>query len=308
MDTSHKTLRPCLFTLLGLLLSLCTLSASPFERVVRPITNPVYHDLPMAHNYAHPLFIYQSHPDRVSTTAGNLPFGGDHQIYAFALEYALDEEWSIIASKDGYIDFNPDNTFTSESGFADIAAGVKWNFYHDVPTGVSWAARLLVELPTGDDDVFQGNGTATVSPAFVGLKAKENWQLCWTSGLTLALDDEESDLWYNSISYGYHVSENVTPLIELNHLYVMNPGDGKARFKQQAGGAVPGIARFEGGDMINFGASNAAASRNFISAAVGIRWRVSEPVDVGAAYEIPLTDEEESLMESRFTMDMIYRF
>jgi hypothetical protein len=49
-------------------------------------------------------------------------------------------------------------------------------------------------------------------------------------------------------------------------------------------------------------------NRDFVSAAFGFRSRLTDCIDVGAAYEIPLTDEENGLMEERVTIDLVWKF
>jgi hypothetical protein len=53
--------------------------------------------------------------------------GGDVQIYAVQFEVALNDRLSIVATKDGYVDINPDTEplWSDEGGWANLAAGVK---------------------------------------------------------------------------------------------------------------------------------------------------------------------------------------
>jgi hypothetical protein len=85
-------------------------------------------------------------------------------------------------------------------------------------------------------------------------------------------------------------------------------GDGRPSFGAHAGGAVPRIAEFEGGEFFNLGASHADSNRDLVTAALGFRSRLNESVDLGLAYEIPLTNDEESLMKERVTLDLIWKF
>jgi hypothetical protein len=81
------------------------------------------------------------------------------------------------------------------------------------------------------------------------------------------------------------------PLVELNWFHVLDAGDGTGNFPSQVGGAVPAVLEFEGGDVFNLGAVNSGANRDFVTAAFGFRARLTDSVNVGAAYEIPLTNE-----------------
>jgi len=273
--------------------------------MIRPISNPVLVDSPEVGTLVHPVFIYQAHPDHLKTTAGKVPAGGDFQVYAVQLEYAFNSDLSLIAVKDGYIDFNPDETLTATDGWADLSAGLKYVFLRE--EGLVASAKVVVELPTGDDKVWQGNGKGAVDPAVAFAKKSGLLQVNGTLGGVIALDDERSSLLYTSLHLSYEVVTNFFPLVELNYMRVLDEGDGGRRFKEQADGGVPSIARFEGGDLINFGASNAGDNPDFVSLALGARYRVCSAVDLGVAYELPLTDNEASLMDYRITVDLVWR-
>lgn len=272
---------------------------------IRPVSNPVLVDSPDVGTSVHPIFIHQAHPDTLDTTLGPVPAGGDFQVYAVQLEYAFNTDLSLIAVKDGYIDFNPDETLSKEDGWADLAAGLKYVFLRD--EGLVASAKAVVELPTGDDEVWQGNGDGAVDPAVAVVSSSGPWQFNGTVGGVIALNDERSSLLYDSWHVSYEIVPNVFPLVELNHLRVLDAGDGGKRFDVQADGGVPSIARFEGGDLVNFGASNAKDNEDFVSLAVGGRYRCCAAADVGVAYEFPLTDEEASLMDYRVTVDFVWR-
>src|SRR5690606_17541407 len=83
---------------------------------------------------------------------------------------------------------------------------------------------------------------------------------------------------------------------------------GGRRFNDHIGGALPSVVAFEAGDLVNWGASNADLNRNFVSGALGFRIRATESIDLGFAWEMPLTDVNQGLMEDRFTVDMVIRF
>ena len=73
--------------------------ASPFERALRPVTSPTLFDLPLPRTQANLVFIHQNHPDRLRTIIGDVPVGGDFQVYALQLELALSERFSLVAAK-----------------------------------------------------------------------------------------------------------------------------------------------------------------------------------------------------------------
>ena len=47
---------------------------------------------------------------------------------------------------------------------------------------------------------------------------------------------------------------------------------------------------------------------DLITAAIGFRSRLSENIDVGFACEMPLSEDNNSIMEDRFTVDLVWSF
>lgn len=273
---------------------------------IRPVSFPTLVDSPDVSTYVHPIVIYHKLPDQVNTTLGKVPVGGDLEVYALAAEIALGKDLSVIAVKDGYIDFNPDDTLVAESGWADLAAGLKYVFLRQ--EGLVASAKLVAELPTGNDDVWQGNGDGTLDPAVAASKQIGNLQLNGTVGFIQPISDDETSSFYNSWHVSYNIADRLFPLVELNHMHVTKSGNGAKAFDAQADGAVPAIALFDGNDLVNLGASNGDVNPDYVTLALGARVRLCDYADLGAAYEFPLTDEENSLTDSRITADLVVKF
>lgn len=281
----------------------------PFERAIRPITNPTLFDLAVPRTQLHPIYMYQSFPSSIDTAIGKVPVDGEFNLVALQFEYALSEQFSLVALKDGYIDLNPDNTLSEESGFANLAAGFKWAFLYKPEDRLAMSLMTQVEIPTGNSDVFQGTGDGALIPSLSLLKLYDRFQFAETLGLHLPFDsDEESTTLFYSAHLSYALTERFFPLVEVNYFRVLDEGDGGSRFGSQVGGAVPAVAEFEGGDLINLGAANADKNRDLVTLGLGFRFRANEHIDLGAAYEIPLTGKSDNLMSSRITVDMVYRF
>jgi len=277
------------------------------EEARRPITNPTLFDLPITRTQVRPIYVFHRLPDKINTVLGDIPVGGDVSVYALQFEYAFNDEFSLIATKDGYIDINADNTLSNESGWANLAAGLKWNFHRR--DNWATAASLVFEAPTGNRSVFQGEGDGTLIPSISSLWMPGKAQLNGTLGARLPFDnDTESTFLFASARIDYEVFENFFPMLELNWFHVLDQGDGGRRFNNQVDGFVPAVTRFEGGDIFNLGAANATDNRNFVSLGAGFRYRLLENLDLGFAYEMPLTNESDSLMKDRFTVDMVWRF
>lgn len=281
-----------------------------FENARRPISNPTLFDLALPTTNLHPIFMYHRLPETVSSTLGPLPMGGDVQVYALQFEIALNERLSIVATKDGYVDINPDTEplWSDESGFANIAAGLKYAFIYDPASSTAVSGTLTFEFPTGNHDVFQGEGDGAANLIISGLKMWDKLQLAGGAGVHLAFDGQMASTSFVSGHLSYEVSRWFIPLVEVNWHHVLETGNGRPNFFSQAGGAVPVVATFEGMDLLNFGASYAAQNRDFVTAAIGFRSRITNDIDLGFAYELPLTDEEDGIMDDRFTLDAVWRF
>lgn len=288
----------------------CCDAVDAFDDARRPMSNPTLFDLALPRTNAHAIVIHQTMPDRVAILGGGtVPLGGDFQLYALQLEYAFNERLSFVATKDGYVDFNPDATMSSQEGFANLAAGVKYAMIYDPAAGLAVSGTATVEIPTGSSDITQGNGDGALNLIMTGLKMSGDWQFAGAAGLHVPFDgDEESFTSFVSTHVSYEVCKQFIPLIELNWYHVINEGDGGNRYGAHAGGAVPGVIGFEGGDLLNWGASNAKDNADIVTLAMGFRSMLTDNVHLGLAYEIPLTDEQDNLMEERWTVDLIWYF
>jgi hypothetical protein len=272
------------------------------------MTNPTLFDLAVPSTNIRPIFIHHLLPDDVNTTAGDLPVGGDVQVYALQFEYALSDRMSLVATKDGFVDFNPDATLSDESGFANLGGGVKYAFLLDPAAGHALSGSATFEFPTGNSDVFQGEGDGAVNLVLSGLKVIDDWQFAAGTGLSIPFSDDFSTNGFVSLHASREITPWFIPLVELNCYQVLSSGNGDNNFAGQAGGAVPGIVEFEGNDFFNLGAANADENRTLVTAALGFRSRITDSIHTGIAYELPLTDDSSSVIEGRLTLDMFWTF
>lgn len=283
--------------------------ASGFDQARRPISNPTLFDLALPQTGIRPIFLNHVLPGQISAGGGKVPFGGDVQLYALQFEYALSEQLSIVATKDGFVDMNFDNpAFNDSNGFANLGGGLKYAFLRDPISQTAVSGSLTLEFPTGNSDVLQGEGKGLANLIVSGLKLVDDWQFAGGAGLQVPFSDEQASMGWVSAHVSYEVSRWFIPLVEINWFHVIDEGDGRGNFGGQLGGGVPGAIQFEGGDLFNLGATNASDNPNFVSAAFGFRSRLNDSVTAGVAYEIPLTDEEDSLMESRLNVDLTWTF
>lgn len=282
-----------------------------FDNVRRPITNPTLFDTALPETKIRAIFLHQNLPGTLDTTAGFLPVDGDMQVYALQAELALNPRFSLVATKDGYIDFQPDQTFSRTSGWANLAAGAKWAWLYNPESQVASSFQLVYEAPSGNRDVWQGTGDGQIIPTLFYLHNFNKIQYANAFGFRIPIDgDADSTHFYTSQHLGFHLTDWLYPLVEVNWFRVLDPGDGGSRFLEQAGGVTPAIARFEAGDLVNWGAANSEDNRDLVTLGIGFRADVPfvPNTEFGFAWEMPLTDEEASIMEDRFTVDLVIKF
>lgn len=283
--------------------------ASVFDRAIRPITTPTLFDLAVPRTSANLIYMNQSMPDTVAlANGGSVDVGGGFDVYALQLEYALDERTSIIATKDGFIDFNPDETLSSQSGFANLGAGIKRALVYKPEAGYIMSGIIGVEIPTGNSDVWQGEGKGALDLRLTNVKLMDSFQFASSASLHIPFDDAESLTGMINLHASYEVSPWFIPVVELNWLRVIEPGDGSFGFNDQGGTLVPANIAFEGGDLVNFGAANSDDNADIVNLALGFRSRISDNATLGVAYEFPLTDDSETLLEDRITASLNYVF
>lgn len=281
-----------------------------FHIARRPVTNPVLNDLAIPRTKIHPFMIHQTMPSTIDTILGQVPVGGDLQVYALQAEWAVTERFALLANKDGYIVFDPSDTLTKTSGWANLGVGAKYAWLYQPEKGVASSIQLAYEIPSGDTDVWQGTGDGQFVPTLFFLKSSTRWQFQNAFGARIPVDDSDSTFIYDSVHLGYHLTPWFYPLMEVNWIRVANAGDGQNRFGAQAGGLVPAIANFEAGDLVNWGAANAETFNDLVT--LGLGFRINCPkmdnVDFGAAWEFPLTDENATILEDRWTFDVEIAF
>jgi hypothetical protein len=267
------------------------------KSAINTLTNPTLFESAGPQTRMRGMVVNHQTPDIVSAGGVPTPVGGDVNIIALQLEYAINDRLSIVASKDGFIDFNPDNTFTDETGFANLAAGLKYAFIYDEANDFAASVTAQLELPTGNRDVFQGFGDGAGLLTLSAVKLHNKWQFSGASGIHIPFDsDSDSTTGFTSAHVSYQLTERFTPVFEVNAYHTFSAG----------GNALP--TDFEGGGFFNFGSPNGDVNATIVTAALGARYSINEALSLGAAYEVPLTEEEENFMESRLTLDFVFKF
>lgn len=282
---------------------------NPFADSRRPISNSVYFDLTIPQTQIRPLFLQHNFPATLNTIAGPVRVDGDARLFAVQIEVALNERLSINAIKDGYFDVDPSATLSSQEGFANLAAGLKYAWLLEPERGLASNIQLIFEAPTGNSDVFQGEGDGVFIPSASVMKMWNRWQFVDQLGFKLPIDNNaESTSMFNSFHASYQLLDWLFPTFEANYWRVLDAGGGQPNFAGQVGGAVPALVTFEGNDAFNFGAINSGQNRDLITLGVGFRARLQENLDLGLGWEFPVSNKNDSLIENRFIIDAVIRF
>lgn len=263
--------------------------ADRLDEMISPAFHQVNFEDPRPHTGAQFLFVNHKIDDKFITT------GGDVQVYALQLRAKINDELSFIATKDGFVDFNPDGAVPKDTGFADIEAGLNYNFYKDSAEGETFSAQLRYLIPTGKEEVFQGQGDGMLHPSVSGAFALgDATSLVFGTGLRIPMDTKDSMFWDSDIQVDHKIdmgSWSLHPLIGASLIHVVDGGD-----------RLP-IAD-EGQDFFNFGASKSTGEDIAIGAA-GLVARVAEKVDLGASFQFPFdAGTGTRILDSRWTISL----
>ncbi len=262
------------------------LQAENLSNLISPVTHPTNFEDPRPITEIRPLFVHHEIDDAFATG------GGDVQIYALQARFKVDDDWAIIATKDGFVDFNPKGVLKKDTGFANVAAGFKYAAFRSENSIVS--AGLRYEIPMGQERVLQGRGDGIFNPFISAAMVVDGWNFMAGSGFRLRIDRDDSSFYDLDAHVSYKIG-NFYPLAEFGLIHVLAAGD-----------RLP-IAD-EGEDFFNIGSSQ-SEGETITTFAVGARYRVNDSLDVGAAYQFPLQRESGTrIIDYRVTADLIYRF
>lgn len=261
-----------------------------FQSFTAPATNPVLWEDPRTMTKVRFLFIDQDIP--LSSPLN----GGDFQVVAAQVRVALSERLSFIATKDGYIDLNSGVGAVNADGWANLAAGLKYNLIRDVESQTLLSGGFVYEIPSGRNAVFQGLGGGDFHLFLSGateLTDRSNWLA--GSGFRIPADGGEgTQLWYLSNHIDYEiVPDSVFALLEVNWYHWLNSSNGP-------------LTGIEGGDLLNLGSQDVAGN-DIVTMAVGTAFNLSDNLEVTCAWEFPLTQRRD-LLEDRLTLAVLLNY
>ncbi|MEZ6058330.1 MAG: hypothetical protein R3C01_16645 [Planctomycetaceae bacterium] len=255
-----------------------------FDSFISPMTNPVFFEDPRMLSEARVIFANHRLPDLL---------GGDNvQLYAMQIRARLTENLSFIATKDGFI---VSQSPVLDDGWADLSAGLKLSLYTDPESQILLSTGFTFELPTGQNRALQGNGDGEFNLFLTGgAELFEGAHLVSAGGFRLPVDSNaENKLFYWSNHFDTQLGDSGIYLFnEWNWFHWMSNGNT----------AIP----VGGLDLINLG-SNSVNGQNVVTTALGLKYKPSANVEVGVAYEIPVTATED-IIQNRIGADLIFRY
>jgi hypothetical protein len=269
--------------------------------LISPVANPIYFEDPRITSEVRPIFMQHWLPERFDIQGGSVALDGEVRVYALQLRYALTEKLGFIATKDGYIEFKPKGALANNHayGFADIAAGLKYALVDDAERQLLITPGFTITLPTGDDEVFQGDGDGEWNLFVSAAKGFTDFHVLGNFGFRIPnnFDDQTAQAHYN-LQLDYRICDYFIPFVTMSGYTILSEGNDRLL------GAVP--LNTEMYDLINFGSTD-AGGRTQIVLGGGFRSHLTKDIDVGVAYEAGVTSLQ-GIFGSRLTMDMIFRF
>jgi hypothetical protein len=270
-----------------------------------PVTNPFLFEDPLALTELKPLFIYQGAP------TGNPIFrGGNAEFYGLQARLAVTERWSFTINELGFVTLNPFNAsadptgrFSQSTGFAEMVLGPKYTFLRSEAWRTVMAGGLLFQIPAGSPKVLQDTGTLSLAPYLSAAKnfcLPAGWgsvNLMGNTGFSFSVNRQRSDYYYMNWHVDYNIANTnmFFPFLELNWFHYTQGGRAN----------VPGFG-FEGLDLANFGSSN-VGGRDFLAISPGLRFKLNDHIQAGAAVSWPLLNQKE-INDYRLTFDIIFRY
>ncbi len=258
------------------------------DSAISPVANPLFFESPLIQTELRPLFVHHNISDGF--------IGGEARVFALQARWAVTDRLAIIATKDGYIDLDSNVGALNNDGWADIAAGVKYALIDDIENQFILTPGLKFELPSGNQRVFQGNGSGEFNLFVSTMKGWDKFHATASGGVRVPVDfDEETSSAHYSLQLDYYTCKWFIPFVVANGFTVLSETDNG-----------PVFGGIEGFDLINFGASDA---KGFTQVAVGagFRSKLTKNLDLGFAYEKGVTNPK-GLFDDRYTIDLVLHF
>ncbi|MFK8115123.1 MAG: hypothetical protein AB8B91_23175, partial [Rubripirellula sp.] len=212
---------------------------------------------------------------------------------------ALTDRLSLIAVKDGFIVDNTEGALDGllDDGWADVSAGLKYNFLRDTQRGTLGSVGFTYEIPVGSNRALQSVGDGEFHLfATAGQRLWDgNAHLLSSFGYRLPVDgDRQSSAVHWSNHFDVKVAKRLYAFTEVAWWHWTDDANN---------GAPLGVS---GQDLFNLSVSNVDGN-DLVTQNVGFKFKPRRNIEAGFAYEFPLTNFED-VIEDRVTLDLIVRY
>jgi hypothetical protein len=174
-----------------------------FARYVPPVTNPLFNETPFITTEVKPFYVYHHIPNDFVTE------GGSVNVVALQARLAITERLGFIATTDGYTDINFDSTLEDDSGFNDLATGLKYAVISDPAAGhiATVGVRYTASVGTLESNglEFNGVGDGYIDVFVTRAKLFEKTQLQGSVGTQIALSGKNVGFLHASLHADYEI-------------------------------------------------------------------------------------------------------
>jgi hypothetical protein len=270
-----------------------------FDSFISPVSTPFFFEDPRSLTELRPIFMYQTIPSK------NYAYhGGNAEFFGVQGRLAFTDSLSVVISELGGIWVNPGSgaepPFAGDrSSFANINIGPKWTFLRNERSGTLGAVGVWFEIPTANESIRDSGGFSifpflTMGQNF-GRSSYGSFNFIGEIGYSFGVDNKPSDFFATSLHLDYDIGNlhKIYPLLELNWRYYTSNGNAN-------------VQTFEGGDLINFGATDVSGRNNLILAP-GMRYKFNEHFQMGTALQFPIVGTKD-FENFRWTIDFILRY
>ncbi len=265
--------------------------AGGFKRYVPAVSNPLFNETPFITTEARALYLHNDIPKGFPSQGGEIDLG------AVELRLALTDRLGLIAAKDGVAGIHFNKAIKDTTGFANISLGLKYALFVDQPNNAIVSVAAVYEPPIGSLQTsgikLQGGGGGGFVDLFTtAARTFGKLGIQGSVGTNLALDTKfNSSIVHYAAHVDYEIAPDLFPLVEVNGFSVIDSGK-----------RLP--LNFEGVDLVNFGSTQGGT---VVTAAFGARYRINDSIQVGVAYERPLTNRED-ILSQRVYFDAIFKY
>jgi hypothetical protein len=257
-----------------------------FDNFIGFLSNPIMNIDPRAVTELWPVF-----DSTWVSPVGRLP-NGNFQLYGAGLTVALSERLSIGLNQGGYATANFDRF---RDGWLNLGGFGQYTIIQNVPSQFLLTAGLRWEAPSGEADVFQGHGPATLAPYLTAGKEFGKFHVLATTGYQFPArsgSNPDTEFFY----FNGHIDRQcfgwLYPLFEVNWINHSTSVDINRPFLN---------------NLFNFGTLEATG--NIVTMAAGFNAvLIPSRVELGAVYLTPIDSTRNRIDYNGLLVKLVLRY